>query len=502
MEPTITAETDLERALLADPRLSAGLAWGAPRDGHPEGTVAQHVAAMLARIPRDDRLREDLRFLALVHDSFKREVRPGERWSPDNDHATLARRFAEVHTSDERLLTTLELHDEPYWIWRNAGAPKEALQPLFGRLPDAELYARFVELDAATDGKDLTFLWWFRRELALARALPSRVPAGLAAPAAAGEEIIYVKAFAVDPRQQADVARAAAEVVAERPAGLPGEGEVLTSDDGHRVLLTWRWRGSRSELLDRDRDFVREALAAHPVFATALAAEARIFRPARASERTGEPAFTRGLSRLDPTDGLMVRDAALGEAELMTDTRTNTADARSAAASPDTDGTVEIRPLERDDRERLAAAFAGLGEETRRRRFLSSANRLSERDLDALTGIDHHGHEALAAVDPRTGRIVGIARYIRLPREPHVAEVAVAVDDGWQRRGIGRRLLTELADRARAEGVTHLTAYVGSDNGPVRGWIARLGGVAVARDGDAILYRVSLDRASDRRAAA
>jgi GNAT superfamily N-acetyltransferase len=197
----------------------------------------------------------------------------------------------------------------------------------------------------------------------------------------------------------------------------------------------------------------------------------------------------------------MVGDDALGDAELMTETRTNTEHVGSAA-SADPHGTVEIRPLERDDRERLAAAFARLGEETRRRRFLSSASRLSERDLDALTDIDHHGHEALAAVEARTGQFVGIAGYIRLPREPYAAEVAVAVDDGWQHRGIGRRLLTELADRARAEGITRLTAYVGSDNGPVRRWIARLGGVALAQDGDAVVYSVSLDPPCDRRAAA
>jgi hypothetical protein len=282
MDTHISPESDLERALLADPRLRAGLAWGAPRQGHPEGTVATHVAAILDRIPADDPLRADLRFVALVHDSFKHEIRPHERWSPDNDHATRARRFAERHTDDERLLMALELHGEPYWIWRNAGAPKEALQPLLGRLPDLELFARFVELDAATDGKDLTFLWWFRRELAVARSLPSQAATEPAADAGASEDVVYVKAFAVDPREQPDVARAAAEVVAERPAGLPGEGGVLTSDDGKRVLLVWRWRGSRNELLARDGDFVREALAGHPVLASAQAAEARIFRRAGA----------------------------------------------------------------------------------------------------------------------------------------------------------------------------------------------------------------------------
>jgi hypothetical protein len=275
MDTHITAESSLERALLADPRLRAGLAWGAPRQGHPEGTVATHVAAILERIPAGDPLRADLRFLALVHDSFKHEVRPHERWSPDNDHATRARRYAERHTADERLLTALELHDEPYWIWRNSGAPPDALRPLLARVADTELYARFVELDAATDGKDLTFLWWFRRELALAGALP---PHAVAAASPDEADVVYVKSFAVDPPRQAEVARAAADVVADRPAALPGTGEVLTSDDGLRVVLVWRWRGSRSELLDRDGAFVGAALAAHPVLADAQAAEARIFQ--------------------------------------------------------------------------------------------------------------------------------------------------------------------------------------------------------------------------------
>jgi GNAT superfamily N-acetyltransferase len=163
---------------------------------------------------------------------------------------------------------------------------------------------------------------------------------------------------------------------------------------------------------------------------------------------------------------------------------------------------IEIRPLAPTDRDRLAAAFTRLGEQTRRRRFGGLASQLGERDLDRLTQIDHHEHEALAAIAPDGGRIVGVARYIALPDDPGAAEVAVAVDDEWQGRGIGRRLMRELVDRARAEGVTRLLAYVGADNRPVLGWTARAGGVAEARDGDAIVFSIPVERPSEERRAA
>ena len=70
MVASITPETAVERTLLADPRLQAGLDWGAARFGHPEGRVRAHVAAMLAAIPSDDPLRNDLRFLALASTRF------------------------------------------------------------------------------------------------------------------------------------------------------------------------------------------------------------------------------------------------------------------------------------------------------------------------------------------------------------------------------------------------------------------------------------------------
>ena len=84
--------------------------------------------------------------------------------------------------------------------------------------------------------------------------------------------------------------------------------------------------------------------------------------------------------------------------------------------------------------------------------------RLSERDLDYLTRIDHHDHEALIALDRPGGDIVGVARFVRTG--PEEAEPAIVVADDWQGRGLGRQLMGALADRALDEGVRRFRAPV------------------------------------------
>ena len=161
--PGFAPESRREWALATDPELCAGLAWGRPRPGHPEGAVGRHVAALLAAIDETGQTRADLRFLAIVHDALKCRVRPEAGYSPDNDHAVLARRFAERYTRDPRLLIALELHDEPYWIWRTRSDDGvAALHDLLERVPDPDLFLRFVELDASTEGKDPGLLAWVR----------------------------------------------------------------------------------------------------------------------------------------------------------------------------------------------------------------------------------------------------------------------------------------------------------------------------------------------------
>jgi hypothetical protein len=170
---SVEPETDRERELLADPVLREGLAWGKPRRGHPEGTVGAHVEDLLATIDgwgETGTRREELRFLAMVHDSQKNKVKDWLPRTGENHHATRARRFAERYTDDERLLATIEQHDRPYNIWRKAQRKgrqdDHALNEMIDRIPDLDLFVRFVELDGSTEGKNHEPLRWLKAELA------------------------------------------------------------------------------------------------------------------------------------------------------------------------------------------------------------------------------------------------------------------------------------------------------------------------------------------------
>jgi GNAT superfamily N-acetyltransferase len=147
-------------------------------------------------------------------------------------------------------------------------------------------------------------------------------------------------------------------------------------------------------------------------------------------------------------------------------------------------GEIVVRAVRPDDRERLLEGFERLGERSRYLRFMAPKHTLSTGELTYLTDVDHVDHEAIAALDAKTGDGVGIARYIRYPDRREVAEAAVAVVDAFQRRGIGQLLLDRLAARAAANGVTHFRATLLMTNHGVRRLFARLGAVEVLRQGD------------------
>ena len=143
--------------------------------------------------------------------------------------------------------------------------------------------------------------------------------------------------------------------------------------------------------------------------------------------------------------------------------------------------TIGIRPIQPDDKALLVEGFRRLSQRSRERRFLTPATDLSTEDLIYLTEVDHRRHEALVAIAPDDGRFIGVARYVQVPGEREVAEVAVVVADDWQRRGVATALLMALSKRARENGVLRYRAYVSSDNEVV---IDALGRAGAKRSGE------------------
>jgi GNAT superfamily N-acetyltransferase len=109
---------------------------------------------------------------------------------------------------------------------------------------------------------------------------------------------------------------------------------------------------------------------------------------------------------------------------------------------------------------------------------LNPHGRLTGAELHYLTEVDHRDHEALVAVDPERGIGIGVARYVRDRERRESAEIAIAVLETWQGRGVGQALLHRLADRAREEDISRFTALMLGSNRPMRGLFASLGTIS------------------------
>jgi RimJ/RimL family protein N-acetyltransferase len=154
--------------------------------------------------------------------------------------------------------------------------------------------------------------------------------------------------------------------------------------------------------------------------------------------------------------------------------------------------TLAIRPVRHDDGPRLGSLYASLSDESRRRRFLGTPPRLSERELRYLTEIDHRTHVALAAVDPRTGELLAEGRYAPWTDRERTADLALTVADALQGRRVGTTLARALVERARDNDVALLTGSTMGENAAARAIMRRLGFQAVGRSRGVVDYELRL----------
>jgi RimJ/RimL family protein N-acetyltransferase len=158
-----------------------------------------------------------------------------------------------------------------------------------------------------------------------------------------------------------------------------------------------------------------------------------------------------------------------------------------------TGAPVVLRPILPEDKERLVDAFARLSETSRYHRFGTPVRRLTDEQLRYLTEIDYDDHMAWVALDPSAAGEpgLGVARYVRLPAEPEVAEAAVTVVDSHQGQGLGTILLGVLAMSAMAHGIRAFRAYVLEENQAIQELFAGLG-ATIHREGPMLRVDVPL----------
>jgi CRP-like cAMP-binding protein len=151
----------------------------------------------------------------------------------------------------------------------------------------------------------------------------------------------------------------------------------------------------------------------------------------------------------------------------------------TAVAAVLSDGTrIRLRPICPNDKGLLAQGMDRLSPESRRRRFFTAKDQLSDASLVYLTEVDYIDHFAWVAFAPDEpgDPIVGVARYIRLADQPDTAEMALTVIDDYQGRGLGSLLFEALGVAGRSNGVERFLAHVLHDNVPMRAMLREAGG--------------------------
>jgi GNAT superfamily N-acetyltransferase len=128
---------------------------------------------------------------------------------------------------------------------------------------------------------------------------------------------------------------------------------------------------------------------------------------------------------------------------------------------------VEIRALRPDDRANFIAAVGRVSDQSLYRRFFGARRVFTEQEVAFFLKVDFVSHVALVAVMEEGGQPIvgGGGRYIVL--QPGRAEVAFAVVDQYQGKGIGAALMRHLATIARGAGLNELIAEVLPDNMPM-----------------------------------
>ncbi len=142
------------------------------------------------------------------------------------------------------------------------------------------------------------------------------------------------------------------------------------------------------------------------------------------------------------------------------------------------DGTaVILRPVAHSDNEYFRLGFLSMSPEARYHRFFAYSPGLSDAQLRYFTEVNQLNHVAWVAVTakPTPAPGLGVARFVRMPEQPEIAEISLAVIDVMQGKGLGLILLAMVYLLAAEKGVEVLRAVCLAENSRMVNWLCRLG---------------------------
>ncbi len=129
---------------------------------------------------------------------------------------------------------------------------------------------------------------------------------------------------------------------------------------------------------------------------------------------------------------------------------------------------ILLRPIKISDEPLLKDFIYSLSEDSLYRRFISVRRDMPHEVLQPLVVIDYTRQMAILAVIADTNKetIIGVGRYY-IDESEHMAEVAFAVRDVYQNKGVGAELLKYLTYLAKRQGLLGFTAEVLVENHPM-----------------------------------
>jgi acetyltransferase len=156
---------------------------------------------------------------------------------------------------------------------------------------------------------------------------------------------------------------------------------------------------------------------------------------------------------------------------------------------------VTVRPIRPEDAQAEQEFVKQLSAEARYFRFMDTIRELTPQMLVRFTQIDYDREMAFVAIIAGQGgreTEVAVARYITNP-DGSSCEFAIVVDDEWQRTGLGRYLMTQLIEVARARGLASMSGEILASNKSMLRLAESLGFQIGESPGDPTLRRATLD---------